>query len=135
MNDFENATVYDLGDGYTLGLDYRGYNAEGRVKMAYYLRKGERVIFAGDDFSPSPLNSCDGAEAAIDLLGFLTVKLGDVEDDYFADYTPEQKEWTESTDAETLSLLVYDWEDGDGKEEYDEDTMITRLMSTYEGEG
>ena len=90
--------------GYTVGLALAGVSG-GRCKMAYYLDdpNGKR-IFEGDDFSPSPMYACDGPESAASLLSFLTLQPGDTDKEYFAEYTAEQLDWTDTADCEHLSL-------------------------------
>lgn len=113
--DPEEYTVYKVPDiGYTVGLAPTGGTGEfGKVQMAYYLRKPNgATIFEGQDFYPSPMYACDGPEAAADLLSFLTVRPGDVEDDYFKDYTRRQKLWLHSPDVDDLSIFASDVEEG-----------------------
>lgn len=120
--------------GYELGLEYRGISYEnyGKSRMGYYLARPDgAVLFQGDDYFVPGV--CDDGGAATGLLGFLTLKPGDTDEEYFDDYTPEQLDWCQSGDCEELALLVYDWDSGDGGEEYNDDTYITRLFSTYEG--
>ncbi len=67
-------------------------------------------IFEGDDFGPSPLHADDSLDTVAALLGFLTCKPGDTDREYFASYTPLQLDWCTSSQAENLSLWVYDRE-------------------------
>jgi hypothetical protein len=51
------------------------------------------VIFEGEDFHCSPLHAIDSDETVRTLMTFLTLRPGDTDADYFADYTPEQREY------------------------------------------
>lgn len=77
-----------------------------RTVLGYELRQHESgrtsVLFSGDDFQPSCLYADDSDKAIAALLGFLTLRRGDTDSDYFAKYTPDQIAFTEQH-AETLS--------------------------------
>jgi len=85
------------------------YNAK-HPKLAYQFFIGENLLFQGDDHTPSPLFDVDSVENMVHLLGFLTVQPGGVEEDYFANYTPDQMDWAASIDCEKLGSLVTDFE-------------------------
>jgi len=90
--DLERLRVWQAGD-FRLDLYYNG-TAWGRVRLAYELRDRGELIFAGDDFYPSPLHAYDGDEAVAALLGFLALQPGDTDREYFARYTDRQLAWT-----------------------------------------
>lgn len=72
-------------------------------------REGEDdPIFAGDDFGPSPMHAPDGKFNASELLGYLTLQLGDTDRAYFNEYTPRQVEFRDSGEAEDLSYWQMD---------------------------
>ena len=48
------------------------------------------TLFEGEDFGCSPLHSIDSYEAVESIMGFLTLRPGDTDADYFAEYTSEQ---------------------------------------------
>ncbi len=53
--------------------------------------QGKRTtLFEGEDFGCSPLHAIDSDEAVAGIMGFLTLRPGDTDRDYFADYTEEQ---------------------------------------------
>jgi hypothetical protein len=60
------------------------------------------VIFEGDDFGCSPMHAIDSDDCLRGILCFLTLRPGDTDADYFADYTETQREFA-ATDAEALS--------------------------------
>ena len=64
------------------------------------------VLFAGSDLHTSPLHKPAGRDSAIALLGFLTLRKGDTDAEYFDKYTPKQLEFSESADCDDLSLYV-----------------------------
>ena len=67
-------------------------------------RDGEAApIFLGEDFGCAPGNAIDSDAALRMLLGFLTLRPGDTDDEYFADYTERQHAFAAS-DAEHLSI-------------------------------
>ena len=53
------------------------YNEKHR--LAYEFKDGRKVIFAGDDFYPSPLYAIDSLETVYSLLGFLSLQYGDTD--------------------------------------------------------
>ena len=97
---------------YLMALHY--YENKGdRRKVGYtFGRENAPAIFSGLQYSPSPLYSPEGYDSAIGLLGFLTLKKGDTDEDYFDDYTPEQLAFSQSMDCEELAVLVSDHEEG-----------------------
>ena len=79
-------------------------------RIGYALRQHDHgktvVIFEGRDFRPSPLHAWDSDEAVAAIMGFLTLRLGDTDRDYFENYTVGQIEFRDSH-AETLAWEVY----------------------------
>jgi len=65
------------------------------------------VLFEAEDYKPSPFECVDSDSSVAVLLGFLTLRPGDTDDEWFADYTPEQITYCEQH-AEALSGAVYD---------------------------
>ena len=96
-------------DGYRLRLwDTNDCDRLGRSRLRYELRSpANEVIFAGADFAASPLYSIDNDETVKALLGFLTLRPGDTDAEYFANYTERQLDFAD-TDAEALSLWTLD---------------------------
>ena len=92
-------------DGYRLTL-WDAYHTDNRGKyvLRYEFRNPEGVIlFSGEDFAASPMYCIDSDEVLRALLGFLTMRPGDTDEDYFDGYTATQKEFAESS-AEELSI-------------------------------
>lgn len=114
-------------EGYRLQTFDMGQTiSRGKARLAYTLTAPDgSVIFDGDDFGCSPQHAIDSDEALRALLGFLTLKPGDTDREYFESYTPEQMAFARG-DAERLSIYAMDprdmgnadanlvWSDGDG---------------------
>ena len=80
-------------DGYCL----RTWDTGGRCKTGQYLIGYEmvtpdgHVLFTGEDCGVSPMHCIDSDDALRGLIGFLTLQPGDTDDEYFANYTAEQR--------------------------------------------
>ncbi len=85
-------TVYD-----TFKRDSLGKNV-----LAYRLTMNGRELFTGADFACAPGHAIDSDSCIECLMGFLTLRPGDTDADYFANYTAEQKAYCEQH-AETLA--------------------------------
>jgi hypothetical protein len=70
------------------------------------------VLFEGEDFAGSPMHAIDSDESLRSLLGFLTLRPGDTDAEYFEEYTPDQMDFAE-TDAEALQLYTLEPEEGE----------------------
>jgi len=84
------------------------YMSQHRLRYLMADREG-RVLFEGADFGCSPMHAIDSDECLRALLGFLTLKPGDTDDEYFSNYTKDQMAFAEG-DAEELSLWAIDEE-------------------------
>lgn len=89
--------------------DYAGHR-NGRAQYSYTLRVDDKILFSGNDYGPSPLYPIDSIGSLMGLLGFLTLKEGDTDDEYFKDYTAAQLEFTQSDLCQELSMICYDYE-------------------------
>lgn len=80
-----------------------------RTRIGYELRDpaGE-VLFCGDDFGPGAATADDSDEALRALCGFLFLRPGDTDREYFADYSARQLAFTQSGDCELLAFLYSD---------------------------
>ena len=75
----------------------------GKTLLRYEFRDPRGfILFAGSDFGCSPVHAIDSDDAIGSLLGFLTLRPGDTDREYFENYTPEQMAFAESSDAEHL---------------------------------
>ena len=66
-------------------------------------------MFEGADFHASPLHAIDSDQTVGALLGWLSLKPGDTNPEYFAAYTPAQLEFAKRH-GEALSLYVEELE-------------------------
>lgn len=82
-----------------------------RNQLGYLFFVDGRLLFAGDDFGPSPMYCDDSDEALGALLSFLALKPGDTDREYFDDYTPAQLAFAEEH-GESLSMMADDLERG-----------------------
>jgi hypothetical protein len=65
-----------------------------------------RTLFEGEDFACSPCHAIDSDECIASLMGFLTLRPGDTDAEYFESYTPQQIDYCEQH-AEALAGEVY----------------------------
>ena len=72
-------------------------------KVGYQLMwPGHRILFKGEDLGV-PSNQCiDSDDTLRDLIGWLTLKPGDTDEEYFENYTPEQLAFAQSDDAQNM---------------------------------
>lgn len=97
--------------GFTLRLwDTYRTDRLGKCILRYEFKDGRKVIFEGSNFACSPLNAIDSLECVYSLLGFLSLKHGDTDSEYFDSYTPEQLEWRDSSRRDALRYIVCDFE-------------------------
>lgn len=97
----------DAGTGNVYELTYK-VELAGRIYYALRAAGQKFPIFEGRDFRPSPCHSNDGIEAVRGLLNFLCLRPGDTDEEYFANYTETQQEFSEG-DAEDLQAF-YCWD-------------------------
>jgi hypothetical protein len=103
-----------LETGYVLRTWDTGRMRRGRTCVGYVLLAPDgAAIFEGDDFCPSPLHADDSDATLRALLGFLTLRPGDTDREYFDGYTPAQRAFSASQDCELLAFLYSD--DGHGE--------------------
>ena len=111
-------------ENFLCGLEMPDYNFfvyllyTGGPRVQYCAFLGDTILFEGKDFKPSPLRDIDSLESVIDLLGFLTVKEGDTDKEYFAKYNEDQLNWCRSFDCERLGGLVMDFYNAGEKQYY-----------------
>lgn len=100
-----------MGPAFTLHVwDTNTRDHMGKNRLAYQLRQHEagctRILFDGADFCCAPGQAIDSDACIECLMGFLTLRPGDTDSEYFDSYTEEQKEFCEQH-AETLSCEVH----------------------------
>jgi len=114
----EQLTVWRR-DGYELRMYDGGTDDDGREVVQYIFHDQRwgygRRLFHGRDYRPSPMHAVDSPEAIAGLLGFLSLREGDTDSEYFDNYTERQITWRDSARCEELQLLVHELEgDTDG---------------------
>lgn len=92
------------GPTFTLRLYWAGQcDDAGRCVLGYKLTSERKVIFQGADYCAHVRHSLETDRSIVDgIMGFLTLRPGDTDDDYFAAYTPEQRAYCDAH-AESLS--------------------------------
>lgn len=85
------------------------HDGRGQEYTGYRLVSPDGVgVFDGGDFSCSPMHALDSDDAIRALLGFLTLRPGDTDDEWFACYTPEQRSFSESYECEAMAVCALD---------------------------
>lgn len=84
----------------------RGNGMMSRTRIGYaFTSPGGEVVFRGTDFTCSPCHADDSDATLRALLGFLTLRPGDTDREYFDGYTPAQRAFASSSECETLAWL------------------------------
>ena len=81
----------------------------GREYHAYELWDNGVLILWGDDYGPSPMHRWSSDESVGGLLGFLSCGPGDVDEDYFKGYTPQQLEWARTRAEALRNAIPEEW--------------------------
>lgn len=97
-------------DGFKLELYDTFTTSGGKTLLGYRFWDHDQLLFVGEDFGASPLHAIDDDNTVAALLGFLSLRPGDTDSDYFESYTAEQLEWCQSSRAEWLAILANDLE-------------------------
>jgi hypothetical protein len=108
-----------MGPTFTLIMYATGrYDSRGCSTIEYELRQHlggyTTIVFRGDDFNGSPMNADDSDATVCALMGFLTLRPGDTDDEWFDNYTTEQRAYCDMH-AETLNSEVSGRFDPEGK--------------------
>ncbi len=100
---------------WSVGYDYEQHKE--RISYAFGRVGSLCPLFFGMDFWCSPSHAIDSDGCLRSLLGFLTLKPGDTEEEYFEKYTKEQMAFAEN---EAEYLQEYGFEDEDDAPEFRE---------------
>ena len=95
------------GPSFSLVTFDEGIKYHDRDRISYVFKQGKETIFEGNDFGPSPMHAWDSDETISTLLGFLTLRPGDTDAEYFEKYTPRQMQFADEH-AEALACYVSD---------------------------
>jgi hypothetical protein len=99
---------------FTLSLyDTHKRNDWGKSILSYKFFCNKELVFSGSDYCCSPLHAIDSIESIYGLLGFLSCRPGDIDQEYFDNYTPNQLQFANSFACEELQMLIDDFENGD----------------------
>lgn len=94
--------------GYSLTLyDIYSRDDMGKDMLRYVFKHGRKVIFDGADFACSPLHAIDSDSCIKSVMGFLTLRVGDTDAEYFDGYNDVQKAFRDN-EAEDVAMMVYD---------------------------
>jgi hypothetical protein len=113
-------TIYDT-------FVMRGY----RTYYSYDMSLNDVVLFAGNDYSPSPLDNVDSLDTLIGLFSFLTLMPGDTDEEYFQHYTKDQLIFANGCLCEELKTIPYDHEAGDFDDYYNVSSDDTLYYKNY----
>lgn len=98
-----------MGPSFRLTVRDTGRTIGGKHRLGYLLTRIEPGtilnVFEGDDFGCSPLHAVDSDETVAAIMGFLTLRPGDTDAEYFENYTADQLEFCQQH-AESLSCEV-----------------------------
>lgn len=90
-----------MGPSFTLRLFWTGLcDHAGRNRIAYRLVSQGKVLFEGDDYHAH--DDADSGKAVEGIMTFLTLRPGDTDEEYFANYTDAQRAFCEQH-AEALN--------------------------------
>ena len=127
-------TVKIAGTGWSLEMEEIGQHNH-RITYCYAFKDEDRLIFAGREFSHPMVRENNEVEAAIGLLGFLSLRPSETDAEFVEDYTPEQIAWADKH-GDDLSCYVSSWEDPDEScgyymaVDHDEETNTFTLTET-----
>lgn len=107
LNTFEYVPYIDGYPKFYLKLYDTGEFKDNKNRLAYEFFEDYELIFSGDNFFPSPAYAIDSEKCANALLGFLSLRPGDTDADYFMNYTNRQMSFC-ITHGEALSIFCYD---------------------------
>ena len=89
-------------------------DGRGQTRIGYaFSDPAGNVLFRGRDFCASPLHADDSDASLRALLGFLTLRPGDTDPEYFDGYSAAQRAFAESGQCELLAYLYS--EEGPGE--------------------
>lgn len=98
-------------DGVTVELSRCHDDGHGNALVDYEVSDdqwdGPNPVFSGSDFKPSAMHDPFSEQAALALLTFFTLQIGDTDREYFDKDTPEQARWRASRGA-VLQIAVED---------------------------
>ena len=97
--------LWDTGIHDDMGKWIVGYRLTQIGGNSFYCHEKRFVVFEGEDFHCSPLHAIDSDACVESIMGFLTLRIGDTDREYFANYNEVQREFRD-THAEALNCEV-----------------------------
>ena len=101
--------LYDMGEPYQGGPHWRiGYTLD-------MSQNGRSVrLFDASDFGCAPSNAIDSDACVESLMGFLTLRPGDTDSDYFKSYSDEQRAYCDQHAEQLGACVMFRFCDEDG---------------------
>jgi hypothetical protein len=109
VDDYDLLRDVDL-DGFRLQIMDENSTKNGKAQIRAILFDQEGRMLFEEIIGCSPLHSVDSDAAVRSAIGFLTLRPGDTDPEYFDDYTRRQLAWA---DEHGEQLSIYAWEDED----------------------
>jgi hypothetical protein len=110
-SDCEFLREWEDGDFSLLLWDTNTRVASGpQSRLAYQFFHKGNLIFQGADYGCSPMHAVDSDETVASLLTFFALRPGDVEREYFKDYSVQQMAFAESY-GEELGVIAMEMEE------------------------
>lgn len=119
-------------------FEYKNFKVEtfykGTDKLPNRVYIDGEFILEDLTFRPSPLHNIDDTETMVSLLGFYTLREGDVDEEYFKSLNcPKLRKWAEeSEEADDLRMMLYDFECKEDDEYLDENEITFEYCSRIE---
>jgi len=90
----------------------------GKLILGYrFMAPDSNILFEGEDFGCSPMHAIDSDESLRDLLGFLTLRPGDTDENYFESYSPTQMAFAEGDAGDLQGFGADSFDDYENPEE------------------
>jgi hypothetical protein len=102
VSEYNILRVVKLLDRYYLVLWDTGNHEGNHSYVGYRFMAGNKILFQGEDLGIPGHEAIDSDDTIRDLIGWLTLKPGDTDEEYFEKYTPEQLAFAESDDAQEI---------------------------------
>lgn len=105
--EYQNLKLVMFWDGCTQGS---------KPRLSFILSHNNEELYKGDDLCLGAGTAPDSKQAVIDCLGFMTVKPGDTDEDFFKDHSSKFLELLEEDPdmiIENIRLYLYDIETDD----------------------
>jgi len=99
--------------------------------LNYFFFKNGYLLFSGSDIPTSPSHDLESIEVITTVLFWLCIRPADTDDEFFINYTTEQKQWSTSTECLHLSYYIADFENNDSHNHSDAYNFFTQHFKLY----